>query len=203
MPHSYAQNVVHVIFSTKDRRRLLSREFQPKLWAYIAGVCKNHQIHVDAIGGTDDHIHLLIRIPGTWSVAKAVLTIKSNSSKWVNEQGRCVARGLRGVQRERVVGATRCAVYQHAGGASQPDDVRRGIHCPIEETRREIRCELRVRMNSDRFGRVCVVLNVSHLRRSANSVHRVPSRSRAGLAICRAYGAGALRVFRVFSYPRG
>jgi putative transposase len=70
-----------VIFSTKDRRRFLSREFQPKLWAYIAGVCKNHQIHVDAIGGTDDHIHLLIRIPGTWSVAKAVLTIKSNSSK--------------------------------------------------------------------------------------------------------------------------
>jgi putative transposase len=88
MPHSYAQNVVHVIFSTKDRRRLLSKEFQPKLWAYIAGVCKNHQIHVDAIGGTDDHIHLLIRIPGTWSVAKVVLTIKSNSSKWVNEQGR-------------------------------------------------------------------------------------------------------------------
>jgi len=50
MPHSYAQNVVHVIFSTKDRRRLLSKEFQPKLWSYIAGVCKNHQVHVDAIG---------------------------------------------------------------------------------------------------------------------------------------------------------
>ena len=88
MPHSYAQNVVHVIFSTKDRRRLLSKEFQPKLWAYIAGVCKNHQVHVDAIGGTNDHIHLLIRIPAAVSVANAVLTIKSNSSKWVNEQGR-------------------------------------------------------------------------------------------------------------------
>ena len=88
MPHSYAQNVVHVIFSTKDRRKLLPKEFQPKVWAYIAGVCKNYEIRVDAIGGTDDHIHLLIRVPASLSIAKAILTIKSNSSKWVNEQGR-------------------------------------------------------------------------------------------------------------------
>jgi putative transposase len=88
MPHSYAQNIVHVIFSTKDRRKLIPKEFQPKVWAYIAGVCKNHEIHVEAIGGTDDHIHLLIRVPAAMSVAKAILTIKSNSSKWVNEQGR-------------------------------------------------------------------------------------------------------------------
>ena len=88
MPHSYAQNFVHVIFSTKDRRKLIPQEFQPKLWAYIAGVCKNHEIHVEAIGGADDHIHLLIRVPAAMSVAKAILTIKSNSSKWANEQGR-------------------------------------------------------------------------------------------------------------------
>jgi len=88
MPHSYAQNIVHVIFSTKDRRKLIPKELQPKLWAYIAGVCKNHEIHVEAIGGADDHIHLLIRVPATMSVAKAILTIKANSSKWVNEPGR-------------------------------------------------------------------------------------------------------------------
>src|ERR1700752_468893 len=88
MPHSYSQNIVHVIFSTKDHRKLVPKEFQPKLWAYIAGVCKNHEIHVEAIGGTDNHIHLLIRVPATMSVAKAILTVKSNSSKWVNEQGR-------------------------------------------------------------------------------------------------------------------
>ena len=67
MPHSYAQNFVHVIFSTKDRRKLIPQEFQPKLWAYIAGVCKNHEIHVEAIGGADDHIHLLIRVPAAMS----------------------------------------------------------------------------------------------------------------------------------------
>jgi REP element-mobilizing transposase RayT len=91
MSHSYAQNTVHLIFSTKDRRKLLPKEFQPKLWAYVAGVCKNHQIEVEAIGGTEDHIHLLIRIPAPLSLSEAVLLIKSNSSKWLNEQGHCFA----------------------------------------------------------------------------------------------------------------
>ena len=87
MSHSYAQTFAHVIFSTKDRRPAISKELQPKLWAYMAAICKNHDIHVDAVGGTDDHIHLLIRIPAALSLSKTILTIKSNSSKWINEQG--------------------------------------------------------------------------------------------------------------------
>jgi REP-associated tyrosine transposase len=87
MPHTYAQNVVHVVFSTKDRHKSLSPEFQPKLWAYVAGICKSLEIFVHAIGGIDDHIHLLIQTPPTMPLAKAVATIKSNSSRWANEQG--------------------------------------------------------------------------------------------------------------------
>jgi len=87
MSHTYVQNVVHVVFSTKERRKTISREFQPRMWAYVAGICKNHGIFVHAIGGMDDHIHLLIQIPAPLSVAKAVLKIKSNSSRWANEQG--------------------------------------------------------------------------------------------------------------------
>jgi putative transposase len=86
MPHSYAQNFIHLIFSTKDRRKLLPREFQPELWAYIAGICKNHEFEVEAIGGTDDHVHLLIRIPAPLSLAQTVLLIKANSSKWLNDR---------------------------------------------------------------------------------------------------------------------
>jgi REP element-mobilizing transposase RayT len=40
MSHIYAQNVIHVVFSTKDRRNVISREFQPRMWAYVAGICK-------------------------------------------------------------------------------------------------------------------------------------------------------------------
>ena len=87
MSHTYAQNVIHIVFSTKYRRRTISREFQPRMWAYAAGICKNHGIFVHAVGGIDDHIHLLIQVPPALSLAKAVLAIKSNSSRWANEQG--------------------------------------------------------------------------------------------------------------------
>jgi len=87
MSHTYAQNVIHVVFSTKDRHKIISREFQATMWSYIAGVCKNHGIFVLAVGGSDDHIHLLIQVPPPLSLAKAVLAIKSNSSRWANDQG--------------------------------------------------------------------------------------------------------------------
>ena len=87
MSHTYAQNVIHVVFSTKDRRPALSREFQPRMWAYAAGICRNLGILVHAIGGMEDHIHFLIQVPPRLAVANAVLAIKSNSSRWANEQG--------------------------------------------------------------------------------------------------------------------
>jgi REP element-mobilizing transposase RayT len=90
MSHSYAQNIIHLVFSTKERRKLISAEFQPALWAYVAGVCKKNEIFVYAVGGMDDHIHSLIQIPAPLALAKAVLAIKSNSSRWTHERGQKV-----------------------------------------------------------------------------------------------------------------
>jgi len=87
MSHTYAQNVIHVVFSTKDRRKTIPAEFQPKLWAYSAGICKNQGIFVHAIGGIDDHVHFLIQLPPVMALAKALLAIKSNSSRWANDGG--------------------------------------------------------------------------------------------------------------------
>jgi REP element-mobilizing transposase RayT len=87
MSHTYSQNVLHVILSTKDRQKTISPELRPRLWAYVAGVCRKLEILVHAIGGIEDHIHLLTQVPPTLPVAKAILTIKSNSSRWANEQG--------------------------------------------------------------------------------------------------------------------
>jgi len=87
MPHTYVQNVIHVVFSTKGRRKLIPKEFQSRMWAYAAGICKTEGIFVHAIGGMDDHIHLLIQIPPTMSLSKMINTLKSNSSRWANNQG--------------------------------------------------------------------------------------------------------------------
>ena len=77
MSHTFAQNVIHVVFSTKDRRKLMPNEFRPRMWAYAAGICKKFDILVLAVGGMEDHSHLLVQIPPTLPVAKAVLAIKS------------------------------------------------------------------------------------------------------------------------------
>jgi len=86
--HTYAQNVVHVVFSTKDRHKTIDSEFRPKLWAYVTGICRKLDIYVHSIGGMEDHIHLLIQIPPVLTLSKTVATIKANSSRWANEEGR-------------------------------------------------------------------------------------------------------------------
>ena len=87
MSHSYAQNHIHLVFSTKERRELISKNLQPRLWAYIAAICKNHDMLTFAVGGIEDHVHILFRRPPTITLAKAVTTVKANSSKWMSKQG--------------------------------------------------------------------------------------------------------------------
>jgi REP element-mobilizing transposase RayT len=88
MSHTFTKNHQHIVFSTAGRRKSIDKPFQPKLWAYMAGICRNHKIFVRAISGVEDHVHLLVEIPPTMAVAKAVSTLKSNSSKWIHETGR-------------------------------------------------------------------------------------------------------------------
>jgi REP-associated tyrosine transposase len=77
-----------VIFSTKDRRKTIATEFQPRLWAYLAGIAKNHGVIALAVGGTENHVHILFHLPPTLALARAVLLLKANSSKWMSEGGR-------------------------------------------------------------------------------------------------------------------
>jgi putative transposase len=86
MLHTHTQNTLHIIFATNDRRKSIPNDFQPILWSYVAGICKNHGILAHSIGGAADHIHLLIQLPQTLPLAKAVLTIKTNSSRWAHTQ---------------------------------------------------------------------------------------------------------------------
>jgi putative transposase len=85
MSHTYASNRVHVVFSTKDRKRNLADELQPKLWGYMKGIAKKHGFEVVKIGGASDHVHVLLVVPPAMPLAKAVQAIKGCSSKWLND----------------------------------------------------------------------------------------------------------------------
>ena len=87
MPHALVLNDIHVIFSTRGRRKRIAGPVREKLWAYIRGIACNYQIDLLAIGGIEDHVHMLIRLPAKLSLANAVRAVKANSSKWMNETG--------------------------------------------------------------------------------------------------------------------
>jgi REP element-mobilizing transposase RayT len=87
MAHTYTKNHIHIIFSTKAREKRISKGLQPKLWSYMAGICRNLNIAALANGGIEDHVHALVELPPSMSVSKAVNLLKSNSSRWMNERG--------------------------------------------------------------------------------------------------------------------
>jgi REP element-mobilizing transposase RayT len=87
MAHSYSQIHIHLVFSTKERRNFISKELQPHLWAYIAGICKKYEMTAVAIGETENHVHILFHLSPKLALAKAVQLIKGNSSKWMGERG--------------------------------------------------------------------------------------------------------------------
>src|SRR5215472_15078299 len=88
MSHTYTKNHFHIVFSTKGRRKLISKQMQPELWAYMAGICKNGGIWVHAIGGIEDHVHALVELPIGIPLPKAVNLLKSNSSRFMNQRER-------------------------------------------------------------------------------------------------------------------
>jgi putative transposase len=85
MAHSYTSCMIHFIFSTKGRQKIITSELQERLWPYIGGIAKARKMKALAVGGTQDHVHILLSMPSTISVSKAIQEIKAVSSKWIHE----------------------------------------------------------------------------------------------------------------------
>jgi len=85
MGHTYTSTWFHVVFSTKERRPVIKEP--EKLWAYIAGTARNLDYEPVAVGGTEDHVHMLLRLPAHTPVAEATQKLKANSSRWLGENG--------------------------------------------------------------------------------------------------------------------
>jgi putative transposase len=85
MPHSYSLQLIHCVFSTKERRPLITPALQERLIPYIGGIARTNKLILIAAGGIEDHIHLLIALPKTMSIAKAMQLIKGGSSKWIHD----------------------------------------------------------------------------------------------------------------------
>ena len=86
MKHTRVSLRVHCIFSTKDRRPAIPVALQPRAWAFVGGIARNLGIKAIAVGGIADHVHLLLLLSPTVTLAETVQKIKANSSRWLREQ---------------------------------------------------------------------------------------------------------------------
>jgi REP element-mobilizing transposase RayT len=89
MAHTYNANYVHCAFSTKRRLPLITEP--EKVWSTLRNVARCSRINLLAVGGTADHVHLLMSIPSTRTVSDVVRDMKCNSSLRIRKWNRVFA----------------------------------------------------------------------------------------------------------------
>ena len=81
----FARVWIHLIWSTKNREKIISSELKPKLIEHIKDNSKEKSIWLDSINCVDDHIHLLISLGAEQSISKVIMLLKGESSHWINK----------------------------------------------------------------------------------------------------------------------
>jgi len=83
--HSFTSCLMHCVRAAKERRPLIKPDLEQRLWPYLGGIARENKMKALAIGGVEDHVHVLLSIPATLSVAKSIQLLKGNSSKWIHD----------------------------------------------------------------------------------------------------------------------
>jgi putative transposase len=87
VPQSLAKNLIHLIYSTKDRAPSISPEIRTGLFGYKAGILKEWKSPALIIGGVADHVHVLFCLSKNHALAKVIEELKKGSSKWMKTHG--------------------------------------------------------------------------------------------------------------------
>ena len=87
MSQSLVKNLVHLVYGTKHRERLIPREHRDALFAYQAGIFKQWESPALVIGGMEDHVHALFALSKNQPLKKLVEEVKKGSSRWMKVDG--------------------------------------------------------------------------------------------------------------------
>ena len=98
MAHSFVSSVFHIVFSTKQRAQLIRADHQSRLWNYLAGIARNHGMQMLAVGGTQNHVHMLVVFPSDMALSDAVRTLKRTPADGCEKPTACL-RGRKVTER--------------------------------------------------------------------------------------------------------
>jgi putative transposase len=86
MSRAYSQVYVHLVWGTERHRPFLVGEVQRRLYAALRATCGEMGVFVVAVGGVEDHVHLLVQLPPALSVAAVAQRLKGSSSHLLNHE---------------------------------------------------------------------------------------------------------------------
>ena len=77
---------VHLVFVTKYRRGVFTKEILDDLRPVFASVCKNFEAVLVEFDGEDNHVHLLVNYPPKVSLSNLVNSLKGVSSRMIRKK---------------------------------------------------------------------------------------------------------------------
>jgi REP element-mobilizing transposase RayT len=87
MPQSLARNLIHLVFSTKNRESVLTESVRGPLCEYASGVLRDLDSPAIAMNAWRDHVHILFTLSKNHPLAQVVMELKRATSKWIKTQG--------------------------------------------------------------------------------------------------------------------
>jgi REP element-mobilizing transposase RayT len=87
MSQSLVKNLIHLVYSTKQRQPWIPKAHREGLFAYQAGIYQQWRSPALVIGGVDDHVHALFALSRNYALKKIVEEVKKGSSKWMKSEG--------------------------------------------------------------------------------------------------------------------
>ena len=88
MTAAYHQLYVHLVWATFDRLPFIAIDAEARLHAVIAERCRKRGCEAVTVGGIEDHVHVLARIPVTLAVSELAQQAKGASSYFMNHEVR-------------------------------------------------------------------------------------------------------------------
>ncbi|MCD4789169.1 MAG: IS200/IS605 family transposase [Bacteroidales bacterium] len=85
MLHSHTKIFIHLIWATKNRKRLFKNEFRKELSFHLIEKAKFESIPFISLNVQPEHVHGLINLPSDRCLAEFMQKIKGESSFWINQ----------------------------------------------------------------------------------------------------------------------
>src|SRR5688500_13674587 len=136
MSDSYTSLLYHIVFSTKDRRPLITSEIEPQLYDYIGGIIRGLGGICLELNGTEDHVHLLAKLRPDCALSDILRELKANATGWMHdvfpELKLFMATRVWRVHGESIKRGASERVYSTTERASHEDLFSRRIHTILE-----------------------------------------------------------------------